>query len=218
MQFQPASTLFSCLPSPQAPPLWTPQLVSMMLIAYARNNCVHLPASRRLLSALADEALRQLQATDCQVNHLTMDMPWWSAWPASYSHNIVRTDRKTWDASQPCCNLIPFSARFLTEYESMSIVLHNWARALRQLQKKFCVRDPAVRRQSLANVAWATACAGCMRVELLRPLQARALELAHKFSDRELKQFYQAELTLRLETPDSCAHRLWPQPVVSCSV
>ncbi len=59
--------------------------------------------------------------------------------------------------------------------------------------------------QSLANVAWATACAGCLRVELLRPLQARALELADKFNERELKQFYQAELTLRLEAPDSCA-------------
>jgi len=54
-------------------------------------------------------------------------------------------------------------------------------------------------------VAWATACAGCLRVELLRPLQARALELADKFNERELKQFYQAELTLRLEAPDSCA-------------
>ena len=64
--------------------------------------------------------------------------------------------------------------------------------------------------QSLANVAWATACAGRMRAELLRPLQARALELANKFSDRELKQFYQAELTLRLEAPDSCA--ILPQP------
>ena len=54
-------------------------------------------------------------------------------------------------------------------------------------------------------MAWATACAGCLRVELLRPLQARALELADKFNERELKQFYQAELTLRLEAPDSCA-------------
>ena len=65
--------------------------------------------------------------------------------------------------------------------------------------------DVAVGRQSLANVAWATACAGCLRVELLRPLQARALELADRFNERELKQFYQAELTLRLEYPDSCA-------------
>ena len=54
-------------------------------------------------------------------------------------------------------------------------------------------------------MAWAAACAGCMHVDLLRRLQSRALELASRFSDRELKQFYQAELTLRLEAPDSCA-------------
>ena len=44
-----------------------------------------------------------------------------------------------------------------------------------------------------------------MHVELLRRLQLRALELATRFSDRELKQLYQAELTLRLEAHDSCA-------------
>ena len=45
-----------------------------------------------------------------------------------------------------------------------------------------------------------------MDAELLRRLQGRALELATRFSDRELKQFYQAELTLRLEAlPDRCA-------------
>ena len=53
----------------QAPNQWTPQLVSMMLIAYARNNCVALPACQRLLTALRDEALRQIHATDCQVVH-----------------------------------------------------------------------------------------------------------------------------------------------------
>ena len=51
----------------QAPNQWTPQLVSMMLIAYARNNCVSLPACQRLLTALTNEALHQVHATDCQV-------------------------------------------------------------------------------------------------------------------------------------------------------
>ena len=51
----------------QAPNQWTPQLVSMMLIAYARNNCVSLPACQCLLTALTNEALQQIDATDCQV-------------------------------------------------------------------------------------------------------------------------------------------------------
>ena len=51
----------------QAPNLWTPQLVSMTLMAYARTNSVSLPACQRLLRALTDEALHQLQAMDCQV-------------------------------------------------------------------------------------------------------------------------------------------------------
>ncbi len=58
----------------QAPNQWTPQLVSMMLIAYARNNCVSLPACQRLLTALTDEALQHIDATDCQVIHFTVHM------------------------------------------------------------------------------------------------------------------------------------------------
>ncbi len=58
----------------QAPNQWTPQLVSMMFIAYARNNCVSLPACQRLLTALTNEALQQIDATDCQVIHPTVHM------------------------------------------------------------------------------------------------------------------------------------------------
>jgi hypothetical protein len=51
----------------QAPNLWTPQLLSMTLMAYARNDCVHSPACQALLRALVEEALQQIEQTDCQV-------------------------------------------------------------------------------------------------------------------------------------------------------
>ena len=51
----------------QAPNLWTPQLLSMTLMAYARNDCVHSLACQALLRALVEEALQQIEETDCQV-------------------------------------------------------------------------------------------------------------------------------------------------------
>ena len=41
--------------------------MSMTLMAYARNNCVSSPACQALLRALVEEALQQIEATDCQV-------------------------------------------------------------------------------------------------------------------------------------------------------
>lgn len=46
---------------------WTPRTFSMMALAYSRNNCVQTPACRSLMTAIADEALLQVNAFDCQV-------------------------------------------------------------------------------------------------------------------------------------------------------
>lgn len=55
-------------PNPPAPHLspWDPRSFAMVTMAYARNYCMHAPACRQLLASLADEALLQIDAFDCQ--------------------------------------------------------------------------------------------------------------------------------------------------------
>lgn len=52
----------------------TPQTLSMVACAYSRNNCVQTPACRSLMTAIADEALQQVNDFDCQVCSLDQSL------------------------------------------------------------------------------------------------------------------------------------------------
>ena len=58
--------------------------------------------------------------------------------------------------------------------------------------------------------------AGCLQLPQLRVIQARAAALADRFNERERKQLYQLDVTIRLEgaAPGGAA----PPPLPSCSI